>query len=94
MLSKIPLWSDYERFKRAKHLEFARRLVQEGKAYAMEKYGREMPFSANIFNTTGPEFNAMIDDLDYVDMEFSYQNFGYFPAGRAIHRRPFCACLR
>ncbi|MHC1740114.1 MAG: hypothetical protein AB9897_03270 [Anaerolineaceae bacterium] len=84
LYSKTPFFIDYQRFVRIKYHEFTTRLISEAKTYAMQKYGREIPFSANLNTLTAPEALYQLDVLDYVDLEYFYQPQGYFPRGRAL----------
>jgi hypothetical protein len=84
LYSQIPFFVDYQRFVRIKNREFALWLIEEGKTYARDKYGRDLPFSANLSELTSPEALYLIDALDYVDLENHYQSMGYFPKARAV----------
>jgi hypothetical protein len=84
LYSKLPFFIDYQRFVRIKNLDFANTLISEGKAYAMQTYGKDIPFSANLNGLVSPEALELVGSLDYVDLEYFYQSQGYFPKGRAL----------
>ena len=78
----IPLYNQFQRFLRLANREMAESIIGEARAYAMETYGRYLPFSANLNDLSSPESLLVVDLLDFVDMECSYEKFGYFPRTR------------
>jgi len=84
LVSGLPLYNEFGRFLRIRNKQFAAHLIDEYKAYAQQRLGHEIPFSANINDLTSPEGLYMTDLLDYVDMECFYKDNGYFPKFRAV----------
>jgi hypothetical protein len=79
----IPLYDDFQRFLRLKHWEVANSLIEQAKDYAMDEYSKIITVSANLNTLHSPEAPLVIDLLDYVDMEWYFFKYGYFPAARA-----------
>ena len=84
----IPLWEEFDGFRRLRTHEVMGRIFTNVKSYARENYGREIP---TAFNLSELPFSALpfLDLIDYVDLEASYSTsfFGtttpeYFPSSR------------
>jgi len=81
---KIPFGFDYERFKRVKNLEVAKKLSNEIKNYAKNNYNRDISISANISDMSSPEALYIVDLIDYCENEIFYYENGYFPNYRGF----------
>ncbi len=80
--TSLPLMQQFDRFLAIENQKAALRILDEGRTYALENYGKEIPFSANLGALVAPQTIFYIDKLDYSINEFPYDMYGYFPAAR------------
>ena len=79
----LPLIQEFQRFLRVEGQKVALRLVEQGRAYAQEKYGIHLPISANLNNLSDPEAWFWMDKLDFYSNEFPFNQYDYYPVGRS-----------
>lgn len=80
---RIPLYRDFDRFRYVKNREVMERLIQQLRAYARERYGREIPVMSNM-GLQASEVIYLVDLVDSLSPEWPYAGFGYFPGARAF----------
>lgn len=81
----MPLYNHYQRFVRLKNREAAQYIIEEAKQYSEQVNGFAIPFTANVNDLTSPESYLVMDLIDFVDLECTYNKFAqYFPRTRMI----------
>jgi hypothetical protein len=81
----MPLYNYYQRFVRLKNREAAQYIIEEAKQYSDQVNGYPIPFTANVNDLTSPESYLVMDLIDFVDLECTYNKFTqYFPRTRMI----------
>jgi len=82
----LPLRREFQRFLMIENQKAAQHIINEGRAYAQETYGRYIPLSVDL-----PEVTAMLDgsylydELDFLESEFPYHKYNNFPGARTTH---------
>ena len=85
IIQDIPLYNHYQRFIRIKNREAAQYIIEEAKQYSETVNGYQIPFTANVNDLTSPESYLVMDLIDFVDLECTYDKFtGYYPRTRMI----------
>jgi hypothetical protein len=78
----VPLFNEYHLYQKEVVQSVMKNLIAETRQYALDNYGREISYSANI-NDLNPSGLKFTDDLDIFILEYFYKENGYPPQGKA-----------